>query len=203
MRAGGFAGGFFAIFVPSGGRAGARRRRHDGTPALRRAAAAQSCKPRRGAERHGPHGLAPACASSVRREGEVEVCRTAAQIRRCLDRGALATVMHIEGAEAIDPDLRMLDVLYEAGLRSLGPVWSRVEHLRPRRAVPLSLEPGYGPGPDGPRPRPRAGLQPPRHHDRPVAPQREGLLGRRAALERSARRDPFERARDLPAFAQS
>ena len=33
--------------------------------------------------------------------------------------------MHIEGAEAIDPNFEVLDVLYEAGLRSLGPVWSR------------------------------------------------------------------------------
>ena len=37
----------------------------------------------------------------------------------------LATILHIEGAEALDPDLHMLDVLYEAGLRSIGPVWSR------------------------------------------------------------------------------
>jgi membrane dipeptidase len=31
----------------------------------------------------------------------------------------------IEGAEAIDQNFEILDVLYEAGLRSLGPVWSR------------------------------------------------------------------------------
>ena len=40
-------------------------------------------------------------------------------------RGALAVVVHIEGADAIDADLNFLDVLYGAGLRSLGPVWSR------------------------------------------------------------------------------
>jgi membrane dipeptidase len=34
-------------------------------------------------------------------------------------------VLHIEGAEAIDPNFELLDVLYAAGLRSLGPVWSR------------------------------------------------------------------------------
>ena len=38
---------------------------------------------------------------------------------------SLAAILHIEGAEAIDPDLHMLDVLYESGLRSIGPVWSR------------------------------------------------------------------------------
>ncbi|MFZ1431466.1 MAG: dipeptidase, partial [Geminicoccaceae bacterium] len=36
-----------------------------------------------------------------------------------------AAVLHIEGAEAIDPGLEALDVLHAAGLRSLGPVWSR------------------------------------------------------------------------------
>ena len=39
--------------------------------------------------------------------------------------GSLAAVMHLESAEAIDPKFHMLDVLHTAGLRSLGPVWSR------------------------------------------------------------------------------
>jgi membrane dipeptidase len=34
-------------------------------------------------------------------------------------------VLHIEGAEAIDPELEALEHWYAAGLRSLGPVWSR------------------------------------------------------------------------------
>ena len=42
-----------------------------------------------------------------------------------MEDGLLAPVMHIEGAEAIDPNFEVLDLLYEAGLRSLGPVWSR------------------------------------------------------------------------------
>jgi membrane dipeptidase len=33
--------------------------------------------------------------------------------------------MHLEGAEAIDPGLEALETWYAAGLRSLGPVWSR------------------------------------------------------------------------------
>ena len=37
----------------------------------------------------------------------------------------LAAVLHMEGAEAIDPKFEFLDVLHAAGLRSLGPVWSR------------------------------------------------------------------------------
>ena len=58
-------------------------------------------------------------------DGRVKVCRSAADIRRCIDQGVLAAILHIEGAEAIDPELHMLDVLYESGLRSIGPVWSR------------------------------------------------------------------------------
>ena len=37
----------------------------------------------------------------------------------------MTVVLHLEGAECIDADLQGLDKLYDAGLRSLGPVWSR------------------------------------------------------------------------------
>lgn len=58
-------------------------------------------------------------------EGRLRVCRSVADIRSAMDAGAMAAVMHIEGAEAIDADLKMLDVLFAAGLRSIGMVWSR------------------------------------------------------------------------------
>ncbi|KAB0681485.1 dipeptidase [Aureimonas leprariae] len=61
----------------------------------------------------------------ARSKGALRVCRTVAAIEAAMAAGALATVLHIEGAEAIDADLAMLDVLHAAGLRSLGPVWSR------------------------------------------------------------------------------
>ena len=60
-----------------------------------------------------------------RSQGRVRVARSVADIRAARAAGAHAPVLHIEGCEALDPDLRMLDVLYAAGLRSLGPVWSR------------------------------------------------------------------------------
>ena len=37
----------------------------------------------------------------------------------------MAAILHIEGAEAIDAELKALDVLHKAGLQSLGIVWSR------------------------------------------------------------------------------
>lgn len=53
------------------------------------------------------------------------VCTNAAQISRARDCGTIAAIMHLEGAEAIGPDLTELDTLFDMGLRSLGPVWSR------------------------------------------------------------------------------
>ena len=73
-------------------------------------------------------------------DGQVEICRSAGQIRRCIESGVLATILHIEGAEALDPDLHMLDVLYEAGLRSIGPVWSRSNIFG--HGVPYPSSPG-------------------------------------------------------------
>lgn len=78
--------------------------------------------------------------------GALAVCRSVADIRAAMRGGAIAAVMHIEGAEAIGADLDMLDVLYAAGLRSIGPVWSR--HNRFGHGVPMRFpsSPDTGPG---------------------------------------------------------
>lgn len=55
----------------------------------------------------------------------LRICTSVKEIRECMATGKLAAIMHMEGAEAIDPDFHALDVFYQAGLRSLGPVWSR------------------------------------------------------------------------------
>ncbi len=60
-----------------------------------------------------------------RSNGRVRLARSVADIRAAKAAGAHAPVLHIEGCEALDPELHLLDVLYAAGLRSLGPVWSR------------------------------------------------------------------------------
>ncbi|WP_420963526.1 dipeptidase [Brucella sp. IR073] len=57
--------------------------------------------------------------------GAVKICRTAEDIRNSIEKGQFAAVFHIEGAEAIAADLDALYVLHQAGLRTLGPVWSR------------------------------------------------------------------------------
>ncbi len=118
--AGGFGGGFFAIWVPSPDNIDDRMR--------------EMCK----AEYDLPlpatinqaEALAVVLAEAailhrLEELGALKICTTAADIRKCLDTGKMAAIFHIEGAEAIDADFHALDVLYRAGLRSLGPVWSR------------------------------------------------------------------------------
>jgi len=79
-------------------------------------------------------------------DGQVAICRSTAEIRAAMARGALATVLHIEGVECLDPELDFLEVLYAAGLRSLGPVWSR--HNAFGHGVPFRFpsSPDTGPG---------------------------------------------------------
>lgn len=57
--------------------------------------------------------------------GAFKICTTAAQIRDCMAKGVIAGIMHMEGAEAIDGALDNLYAFHAMGLRSLGPVWSR------------------------------------------------------------------------------
>ncbi|HEY5294963.1 MAG TPA: dipeptidase [Gaiellaceae bacterium] len=43
--------------------------------------------------------------------------------------GRVTAIVHMEGAEAIAPDLSNLESWYERGLRSIGPTWSRSNHF--------------------------------------------------------------------------
>lgn len=52
-------------------------------------------------------------------------CTSVSEVEMALGRGQIAAVLHLEGADCIDSEFLMLDVLYAIGLRSLGPVWSR------------------------------------------------------------------------------
>jgi membrane dipeptidase len=61
----------------------------------------------------------------LERAGVWKLCRSTADIRTSIDQGIFAAVMHMEGCEAIGADLSGLHLFYAAGLRTLGPVWSR------------------------------------------------------------------------------
>jgi membrane dipeptidase len=74
--------------------------------------------------------------------GRLRIARTAAD----LGGDGLAAVLHMEGAEPIGPGLDELEVLYAAGLRSLGLVWSRPNAFA--TGVPFGFpgSPDQGPG---------------------------------------------------------
>lgn len=70
-------------------------------------------------------GVAAGRLLGLERKGALRVVRGTDDIARSLDDGIHAAIMHLEGAEPIDPELESLDFWYSAGLRSIGPVWSR------------------------------------------------------------------------------
>ena len=119
-RAGGFGGGFFAVYIPSPS---------DPDLKMEEMTKPQYDLPLPDAvdwEDAVPVALAQiAILFDLERRGALRVCRTAQEIRSTMEEGVIAAIFHIEGAEAIDRDLHTLDVLYGAGLRSVGPVWSR------------------------------------------------------------------------------
>lgn len=53
------------------------------------------------------------------------VVRTVDDLDACLSGDALGAIPHLEGAAGVAPDLSNLDFLHAAGVRSIGPVWSR------------------------------------------------------------------------------
>ncbi|MCZ3375401.1 dipeptidase [Rhizobium sp. AG207R] len=62
----------------------------------------------------------------IGRSGDkIRVATSVREIKAAEYDGAFAIVLHMEGADAIGPNLAYLDSLYDAGLRSLGIVWSR------------------------------------------------------------------------------
>jgi membrane dipeptidase len=79
-------------------------------------------------------------------EGQLRVVRSVDELRSCMARRVLAAVIHFEGAEAIDPRLDALEVFYSAGLRSLGPVWSRRNDFGEGVPYLFPHSPDTGPG---------------------------------------------------------
>ena len=124
MRKGGFAGGFFAIFVPPAS---------SGPPPDFAAMMANPpyslpMPPLMTQDQAQPDAITMAglmhwMARSA--PDDFVLCRTAAEARAGMARGTIAGIMHMEGAEAIGPDLDALYLFHDMGLRSLGPVWSR------------------------------------------------------------------------------
>jgi membrane dipeptidase len=142
MREGGMRGGIFAIFTPS----------PQGTSrALRFRGKAYREPPGEPVEQGAAAAHATAAAGRLlrlEREGNLRVARRIADLDLAHDDpfSPPAAVLHLEGAEAIDPGLEALEQWQAAGLRSLGPVWSRPNAFA--HGVPFAFpsSPDTGPG---------------------------------------------------------
>ncbi|MEQ1284947.1 dipeptidase [Acinetobacter pittii] len=55
----------------------------------------------------------------------IKICTSVQDIQDCRAEKKLAIVLHMEGAEALQQNPDLLDVFYERGLRSIGPLWNR------------------------------------------------------------------------------
>ena len=143
MKAGGFAGGFFAVYIPS-------PKAHDAPDyeALMNNPPYDLPLP----DLIGDAAAQPVAMAMVghlmwmERTGALAICRSTADIRAAMAAGKIAAILHMEGAEAIGGDLDALHVWHAAGLRSLGPVWSRPTVFG--HGVPFRFpgEPDTGPG---------------------------------------------------------
>ncbi len=144
---GGFAGGLFAIFVPSPKSNDSAAPKGE-TPKLETAPGSPLPPPLELAAAQAATFAMASLLVRIEREaaGSLRICRDVADIGRCIKDGVVAAVLHIEGAEAIDPKFEMLDVLHQAGLRSLGPVWSRPNAFGHGVPFRCPSSPDTGPG---------------------------------------------------------
>ncbi len=140
-RRGGFAGGFFAVYVPNP----ERRIDPDSMPDLSKpytSPAVEFVYSQRVALRM----TADLFRLEAESEGQIKVVRTADELQNCIDNDIFAAILHFEGAEAIDEDLNALEVFYRAGLRSLGIVWSRPTIFAHGVPIAFPSSPDIGPG---------------------------------------------------------
>src|SRR6266699_5233912 len=145
-REGGLGGGFFAVFVPSNS-AMPRSTESDLTITetgyeVRMAPALDLSY----AQRMTIAVTAGLFRLEAESDGQVKVVRSTGELVTCLREGVLAAILHFEGAEAIDPELDALEIFYQAGLRSLGIVWSRPNTFAHGVPFGFPLSPDTGPG---------------------------------------------------------
>jgi len=126
--AAGFAGGFFALYVPS-----------PGVPdpaATPYALPLPEPIPFEEAARIADELFDALCALPVTRAVSADDFRP----------GRVTAIVHLEGAEAIAPDLSNLERWYDRGLRSIGPVWSRANAFASGVPFRFPSPPDIGPG---------------------------------------------------------
>ncbi|GAA0501557.1 dipeptidase [Tatumella terrea] len=79
-------------------------------------------------------------------DGQARICRTAAEVRHCLENGVLAMIAHIEGADALDTEGVLLNEFYQGGVRSVGPFWNNPNRFGEGVTGSFPGSPDSGPG---------------------------------------------------------
>ncbi len=143
-KEGGLAGGFFAVFTPGPELSApwAHLNEVEGLPVPPPFGAIEHSD----AVRHTNAAVATLLGWAADPGGRFRLVRSAQELRRCLEEEVMAGILHFEGAEAIGPDLSALDVYHAAGLRSLGPVWSRPTLFAEGVPFAFPASPDTGPG---------------------------------------------------------
>lgn len=141
MRAGGVRGGIFSVFTGSPDDHDRIVPRDDGVLEF------EYAEP---VDQSVAAGFSTAVAgrlTALERAGHVRVARRIGDLDAARDDdGPPLAVLHLEGAEAIDPGLEALDFWYAGGLRSLGPVWSRANAFGYGVPFISPASPDIGPG---------------------------------------------------------
>ncbi len=142
-RKGGLAGGFFAVYVPTPSLGPSAGDGDDGgvvdAPDIDPVEAADA--------RRATLQIASILLRMTRaRPDAIRLCLSAEDCEAARASGAMAAILHIEGAEGIGPGLEELEVLHAAGLRSLGPVWSRPNVFGHGVPFRFPSSPDIGPG---------------------------------------------------------
>jgi membrane dipeptidase len=145
-REGGLGGGFFAIFVPPDPLTQPLSRAEPVLTSTGYEMPLASAIEQSYAQQTTMAMIANLFRLEAESDGQIKVVRTIDELTRCLREGILAAILHFEGAEAIDVGLDALEVFYQAGLRSLGIVWSRPNAFA--HGVPFGFprSPDTGPG---------------------------------------------------------
>ncbi|WP_428647905.1 dipeptidase [Roseibium sp.] len=139
-KEGGFAGGLFAMFVPSNPDQDFTKAFNPNDPVNFQPV------PQKQAFDFTMRLVERAERLEAESEGSVVICHTPEENQAAIDADKLAVSLHIEGAEAIDTQFYALEEFYKRGLRSLGLVWSRENAFG--FGVPMShpASPDVGPG---------------------------------------------------------
>lgn len=141
-RRAGLVGGLFACFVPPNGA------RNAGLSLTPDGYSVEMPEPPTLAEARRQTDAMIACARRLEAglPEQVGVCLNVPDIRRSLAANTIAMVLHLEGAEAIDERLEGLEAFYSAGVRSIGPVWSRANRFGIGVPFRYPGTPDLGPG---------------------------------------------------------